>query len=154
MKAGTYFVGDPCYVINDKEWHIYLDACDYGNINPFQFNGHSAWVDNTAFGDGVYYDQHGNQFPVDSGLIGVTPIEVCDQAEVNNALERQLGVIISPEKDFSTSCSDKGTFYIGNMIIDTGEYDDGDGEEDDVMFSKVEYEYEIEDDDEYKYEDE
>ena len=74
-----FFIGDPCYVIHDEQWSDYVDAYiearDKGYAH-FNFNGKNVGVTNTAYGDGVYYDEEENIYPVDAGLIGITPLEL------------------------------------------------------------------------------
>lgn len=73
------FIGDPCYVIPDEQWSDYVDAYlearDKGHAH-FNFNGVNVGGTNTAYGDGFYDDDEGNSYPVDAGLIGVTPLEL------------------------------------------------------------------------------
>jgi hypothetical protein len=34
LPAGTYYIGDPCYVIKDEEWMDALDSTNYFNLFP------------------------------------------------------------------------------------------------------------------------
>jgi len=45
----------------------------------------------TAYGDGSYSDEQGNEYSVDAGLIGITPLEVVEKGEDDY---KHLGLII------------------------------------------------------------
>lgn len=88
------FIGDPCYVIPDEQWSDYVDAYlearDRGYAH-FNFNGVNVGGTNTAYGDGEYYDDEDNSYPVDAGLIGVTPLELLSK------VRRGMGLFIQGE---------------------------------------------------------
>ena len=95
LPAGDYYIGDPCYAI--QPWHDYLDQAfpGYGDKlgpQPFLFGGLQCVVYSTEYGDGTYSDQNGNYYCVDSGLIGATPLSVCDR---ERDYFRGLGYILS-----------------------------------------------------------
>ena len=76
IKSPKVFVGDICYALNDdtyhKCWGDHL-GFDDGEI-PVVFGADliAAVTVSTAYGDGDYFDDHGNEFGVDAGNIGVT----------------------------------------------------------------------------------
>ncbi len=80
VPAGTYWLGDPCYAVPQDLWMTLLDSCDYFTDNPVGTvtgsDGRQYHVlgFSTAYGDGCYEDQHGNEYPVDAGMIGLTPV--------------------------------------------------------------------------------
>ena len=81
MPPGTYYVGDPCYAVPDARWEEWLEAADYRNQQQYliaEIDGHPVLGINTAFGDGTYFDELGREYPVDAGLIGVTPAAFTD----------------------------------------------------------------------------
>lgn len=88
------FIGDPCYVIPDAQWSDYVDAYlearDKGHAH-FNFNGHVMGATSTAYGDGEYADGEYNSYPVDAGIIGVTPLE-----SLSN-VRRGMGLVIQGE---------------------------------------------------------
>ena len=84
------YVGDLCYVMNDRHWQALCEVMfsDEGEqkgwptfihfqIEEFdaKFNGRSMKYEgvciSTEYGDGDYKDQHKNKFLVDSGSVGV-----------------------------------------------------------------------------------
>lgn len=125
MKKGKYFIGDPCYVI--EEWDDFLS--DYlfkesGEEGTFQDK--NVWANNTSYGDGLYNDNVGNNYPVDSGTIGVIPLEICNVTE-KEIEEKELGSVVNFKKNFSPFY-EEGFFYIENIIIDTIQEEDDDEE--------------------------
>ena len=77
MPAGEYWVGDPCYAVPDERWMEWLEAADYENQDRYlvaELDGQPVLGINTAYGDGVFYDVVGDEYPVDAGLIGLTPV--------------------------------------------------------------------------------
>ena len=82
-----FYIGDVCYV---------LPGCIYHGIWQKQYNfekglikvsgedgepGGSFAVASTSYGDGVYWDEHGNEYPVDAGVIGLVPLELATEYE-------------------------------------------------------------------------
>lgn len=81
MPAGKYYVGDLCYVMHD-EWDevcglFFKDRNDHGcNEGEFQLKDGRRFASfNTKYGDGGYYDQFGNEYGVDAGLIGCIALD-------------------------------------------------------------------------------
>jgi hypothetical protein len=82
LPAGDYYIGDPCYAIPDAKWNAFLEimwkAKGHGRTPAlFEFEGHKCFVSSTNTGDGDYHDQHGNEYGVDSGLLGAIPAALC-----------------------------------------------------------------------------
>ena len=95
VSPGTYFLGDPCYAVPDKGeslyWMAVLESCGYfncrsstplpGEPSPVgNAGGYPVVAFSTAYGDGRYLDQHGHEYPVDAGLIGLTPMALVHEA--------------------------------------------------------------------------
>ncbi len=68
-----YYLGDPCYVIPDKDWGEFCDVMNYDG-SDFEFKGHTCKCVGTG-GDGDF-----GGLSVDAGIIGIVPIEACDPA--------------------------------------------------------------------------
>ncbi len=123
MQAGKYYVGDLCYVLNDR-WD---EVCDLIIVDHKCLDGEFELKDGTRFaiygtkwGDGFYSDQHGNGYPVDSGSIGCVLVEDITEGELDDG----LGNIFDFKESFTTD-SDDGIIQIGDVEIDTrGESDD------------------------------
>lgn len=79
MEAGNYWVGDLCYLFSDEEWEEFLsltinkNECLDGEFTLR--NGKKFCTFSTKWGDGGYYDQFGNEYGVDAGLIGACKYE-------------------------------------------------------------------------------
>jgi hypothetical protein len=73
MKAGTYYVGDLCYVLHD-EWDEVCELIIKDNVcldGEFTLrDGRRFAIYGTAYGDGNYFDQNGKSYDVDAGSIG------------------------------------------------------------------------------------
>lgn len=135
LPAGKYYVGDLCYVMH-KEWDevcglFFKDRDDHG-CNEGEFNlkdGRRFASFNTKYGDGSYYDQFGDEYGVDAGLIGCIALNDIDLTNDDNFIRG--GQIIEFVSDFSVSGSQglsrkdwDGVIQIGHIVIKTD--DDGD----------------------------
>lgn len=121
FKSGLYYVGDLCYVLHD-EWD---EVCALTIKGHQLLNGEFTLKDgrkfalySTKFGDGLYYDQSGNEYGVDAGSIGCILAQDIDLGEPNNYVNG--GNFIQFEQDFVTS-GDDGLIKIGFVEIDTGD---------------------------------
>lgn len=124
LPAGKYFVGDPCYVFNDG-WSRLLHEADFFEDDAIvTFNGHNLFATHTAYGDGLYSDQNGHMYPVDSGLIGAVPSALWERDAGDKA-----GMIVVFDSDLEVGHGSKhwGFIRIGDILIDTVQ--DGDGDE-------------------------
>ena len=130
LPAGKYYVGDLCYVMH-KEWDevcglFFKDRDDHG-CNEGEFNlkdGRRFASFNTKYGDGAYYDQFGDEYGVDAGLIGCIALNDIDLTNDDNFIRG--GQIIEFVSDFSVSGSQglsrkdwDGVIRIGHIVIKT-----------------------------------
>lgn len=130
LPAGKYYVGDLCYVMH-KEWDevcglFFKDRDDHG-CNEGEFNlkdGRRFSSFNTKYGDGGYFDQFGNEYGVDAGLIGCIALNDIDLTYEENFLGG--GQVIEFVSDFSVSGSQglsrkdwDGVIRIGHIVIKT-----------------------------------
>ena len=134
MRAGKYYVGDLCYVMNDV-WDEVVDLIFTKDGRPLngEFNlkdGRRFAIYTTAYGDGTYYDGEGGRYFVDAGVIGCI-LESDIVANERNDVDG--GNVIVFKEDFNTS-SDGENITFGNVTILTGDYDEEPVDE--------EYEYE------------
>jgi len=87
LKAGTYYLGDPCYAIANKQWGKFTDKTigerKMGVTFEITINGKTGqcWADYTAYGDGGYDGSDGVVYGVDSGSIGLVPVELMENPE-------------------------------------------------------------------------
>lgn len=143
IKAGTYWVGDPCYVYPDAECSdfcrkINLDA-NTGNGMVQTYNGVDFAVIGTAYGDRCCTLKDGGKavgsMGVDAGLLSVIPVDLAetwDQWDENKG----LGVIIEVEEDGTLNASGGNFDFCGFSVVTDDsdaedEDEDGDGDEDD-----------------------
>lgn len=129
MLAGTYYVGDLCYVMH-PEWD---EFCDITMANWAQFKGERV-IDGefalkdgrqfatyvTLYGDGMYCSNIGTEHSVDAGLIGCIRIEDIRDPVATVAHMKGLGAIITFDQPFETSESD-GVIRFGHVEINTGD---------------------------------
>ena len=87
-KKGFY-LGDPCYVLNDKIYYdFWEDQKDFAD-GVFKFKNLHFAVGATH-DDGYYEDDDENGYPVDSGTIALIPLELVgnkDRLELGNVFE-------------------------------------------------------------------
>ena len=118
MPAGTYYIGDLCYVLNDR-WD---EVCDLVLADHICRDGIFTLKDGTCFamfttkyGDGQYFDQDGNSYTVDSGSIGCVMLMDISESERDLAKMQKLGNIMT----FSDSLT------VGSSRESVGHYWDG-----------------------------
>jgi hypothetical protein len=126
LPAGKYYVGDLCYVMHE-EWDevcglFFKGRTDHGcNQGEFMLkDGRRFACYNTRWGDGSYFDEARNRYPVDAGCIGcilVSDISPSDNNDVKN------GAVHDMERDFNSS-TEEGVLTFGHVVINT-DYDDG-----------------------------
>jgi len=124
MKAGTYYVGDLCYVMHER-WD---EVCDLIIVNRGCLDGEFNLKDGTRFaiygtsyGDGTYTDQSGNEYSVDAGSIGCIMVSNIDIESKGNFLGG--GNIHTFSEDFYTGEQD-GKIMFGSVSIDTDPEDE------------------------------
>ena len=115
VPAGKYWLGDPCYSVPNNLWDALLDSCETFNlpIGKVTKDGqeYEVLAFGTAYGDGVYFDQHQHHFPVDAGLIGLTPVGLADGESFGSTL-------VEFKVDTKCSCRN-GVLKFGTYTIDT-----------------------------------
>ena len=69
VPSGEYYLGDIGYAVNENHWTELGDSCNWYETPIGKINGYEV----VAFkvNSGTYYDQHGNTYHCDSGLIGL-----------------------------------------------------------------------------------
>lgn len=121
LPAGKYYIGDPCYTIDNDKWmellELFRDAGERGGI--FEFEGHPCAAFYTRWGDGQYQIQPTGDFlPVDAGMIGMIPA-----ALVTDDYDGGIEIDVFGE----TECYEEdGTLTFGTYVIKTGDDDEED----------------------------
>lgn len=72
IPAGEYYIGDPCYVFSEADWDT---ICRQDSKNVHEIHG-KKFADASTGGDGSFLDTNGNSYSVDSGSLGVVPIDL------------------------------------------------------------------------------
>ena len=140
MKAGKYYVGDPCYVLGDKAHKELCKMC-FPTGNTTGIEGKSVLSDgrivvsfNCPHGDGVYGDQSGMSYMVDSGWLGITLLEGLEEQwkhphthmkeETMTEYIGRLGHIVEYDSEFNVkrvSVDDEVNMTFGDKVtINTG----------------------------------
>ena len=104
-------------ILNPEKFRAPYIGEDYV-INP-HYKKKKVFAHNTIHGDGIYNDQFGNIYPVDSGILGITPVELTDES-LEKKEEEKFGAIFTFNESFECKY-ENGTFYFGNIIIKTDE---------------------------------
>lgn len=122
MKAGTYYIGDLCYVMDDKEWDEFcsLTISDYEcKDGEFQFaDGRCFATYGTAYGDGTYNSNIETTHAVDAGLIGCILVEDIRANKYPDI--SKLGAIVEFKEDFETSY-ENGNIKFGHVEVYTAD---------------------------------
>lgn len=118
IEPGSYYLGDPCYPISSQDdWMTILESADYFKGSGVgSLNGHKIYAMSTKYGDGVYEGNDLQPYAVDSGLIGLTPIQICEEEKMPSALA--MGRIV----DFFSPADmykDDGKLVFGEYVIET-----------------------------------
>lgn len=127
IPAGAYIVGDPCYFVPDDQWQPWLEAANYTypsreHVLHAPVHGHPVVGVSTAYGDGVYVDEQGREYPVDAGLIGLTPI-----ALAATDWRRDLGHLVTFDTEIACRYDD-GKIHLGPITINTGDEEEDETE--------------------------
>lgn len=152
LPAGSYYVGDLCYLFDEKTDDIYqayvcgVNMDDEGkpvNIKAGRRKEFAAFYGSTAYGDGQFTDNLGNEYSVDAGILGVVQLLSSDLiAEAKKIEAEGHGKIIEFKENFSVDRDEAGTFTFGHLTIvtndDEDEYDPYD-EDDDGLYSDGRY---------------
>ena len=136
VPAGTYFLGDPCYAVQDEKWMPWLEDCGYLEspdlLDGEALKGQRVVAVSTAYGDGTYYDGRGNRYSVDAGIIGLTPLNGFKPRYDVNRL-KELGAIIELHQDAVFNSTDDGVIEVRmsqkpleSWTIETDDFDEYD----------------------------
>lgn len=118
MQAGTYYIGDLCYVM-PNEWNEFckITITESAIDGEFEFaDGRKFAAYSTSYGDGVYPCSNGAMLGVDAGLIGcmlVQDIRGVEEKEIN-----RLGTVVTFDEPFTTGEKD-GVISFGYVTVDT-----------------------------------
>lgn len=132
LPQASYIVIDPCYVMKDEYYNELCDKLGFNGAEEIEINGHKLAVSGTAYGDGCYDSNKGTNFPVDSGMIGAIPFELCDSEKLNSDWNLKHSEILK-DQDVVFKY-DNGTFFINDLLIYTAYEEEEEEEEDEYFF--------------------
>jgi len=134
MRGWKFFLGDPCYAFPADRPELWSGICDhlifFGTdksqvIPDVGGSGYSVLVFPVANGDGVYSGSDGHEYGIDSGTLGLVPLELVvfahggkGTADVMARLNR-LGRIIEIDADELPCTNRDGEMIFGGITIDT-----------------------------------
>ncbi len=110
FKAGTYYIGDLCYIIDtDENWSKICNSIETDLAMSY-----------TAYGDGLYKDNNKKYYSVDSGTIGIisTDHQYIDKEKLEQTLNKEHARVVIFDNDFVFKCTN-GKFQIGTIKINT-----------------------------------
>lgn len=120
VPAGKYILGDPCYHIHKDHWDILLANSNYFGDCIGEIFGHTILSFYTENGDGQYRGKYNGKFNhtfcVDSGMIGLIPMDYLIEFSIE--YDPELAIVIEFKDD--TEChEDSGTLVFGKFVIET-----------------------------------
>ncbi len=113
LPAGKYYIGDPCYVIDD--WTTFCDVWFQQDPGVFDFDGHDICVFETQWGDGIYEASDGSMLGVDAGLIGAIPAVLMTIGDFD------LGTEVDFDAPFECRREPDGRLWFGDIHVMTGD---------------------------------
>ena len=137
LKAGLYYVSDPCYLYPEDKWSSFCDKLSNCREDLFEEGGVQFPVIGTAFGDGYYnLTKKGKSIgaiAVDAGLLAVIPAQLVKRwknlKKAKDYQNRALIVLIELKEDAAFSCSE-GNFSLGDYSVITDGSDEDENEDD------------------------
>jgi len=120
MPPGEYVVGDPCYSVPDDRWMEWLQAADYetaGDVLLADLDGLPVLGLHTRWGDGTYTGSDRNEYPVDSGLLGLVPLQLLTEKELGELGDEM--VVLRSSYPVRCSWGSDGLVQLGTIVIAT-----------------------------------
>ena len=107
-----YVIGDLCNCLSDDEWEAFCNR----DVIP-----DGVYIFRTAYGDGTYIGSDGFAYGVDSGTIGICPLDkVSAPDKLREALKYRVVQIVDIDAIAEESVSEKdGVITFDKVIIDT-----------------------------------
>jgi hypothetical protein len=131
LPAGEYLIIDPCYIVDPARLQTLFGPTETARTSAVAVDpqtGARFAYSYTATGDGLYVDNDGIEYGVDSGTLACLPLGMLDAARlVNRPLhDRSDGQVCSGR--FVTfdapvrcvPCDAHGVIRFGPIVIDTG----------------------------------
>jgi hypothetical protein len=96
LPPGKYFLGDICYVLSKEDYKQLIEKIAWTEnkdkclSHKLEIDGKRIIFSPTAYGDGMYKDNKGNKYPVDSGIIAIVPYELCKVEEFKKDIDSSV----------------------------------------------------------------
>lgn len=87
--AGKYYIGDVCYALSDRvyqrQWGDAYRFTEGTHVLTYKGRQNTFTVNFTTYGDGLYMDSSKRMnFHVDSGTIGIVPMNLCSLRNIKD----------------------------------------------------------------------
>lgn len=135
FPAGTYYIGDPCYPFSADKTSLWENVLEDANYFDTSFCAHvegsngltdliHVYAMSTAHGDGCYdFGFESRRLGVDSGMLGIMPIESVNQIDHSREWLAKVGIITTIDDQFTVEFNrHQGTFRFGPVLVHT-DYD-------------------------------
>lgn len=110
VPSDIYYFGDPCYAFSHEEWNNIILTCK--NTPIATYNNKNILIFSTSYGDGIYNSDKIKNISVDSGSIGLVPVDIATQ-DVSK-------LMFKIEFNNETLCENKnGILSFGKYFINT-----------------------------------
>lgn len=112
MPAGTYYIGDLCYVMHD----VWREVCNLSDSGYGKFtlkDGREFAIFPTKYGDGTY-----DGLSVDSGTLGCIKVDDIRDTTYSGDHLNGLAKVVMFLSDFEVS-EDNGVIQFGHVSVDT-----------------------------------
>lgn len=123
VPAGTYIVGDPCYVLH-QWWDAFLDNIDsIRNTSTFKIDNDveiTCVFFDTAYGDGAWRGSDGQVYAADAGMLGLVPAIVLEYGEEAPGWYNKL---VTFDQDFTAYHDGVGRMDFGGIKVNTNDDD-------------------------------
>jgi len=87
VPPGKYYVGDPCYVFVKSDWQKILSSNKPNDLIINVEEGEKIIMFGVG-GDGYFVDTSGKKYSVDSGSLGLVPIDLIDRNLIDGNLTK------------------------------------------------------------------
>jgi hypothetical protein len=112
LPAGSYYIGDICYVLDDKIYHNIFGASGYSS-GLYTSSLGQFLVSNTYAGDGSYPGTDGFTYAVDAGIIGIVSKSlVTTETNLGKIYNFPTGVEVTMDDGVFTFESEETSFQI------------------------------------------
>lgn len=134
LPVGTYYIGDLCYIMTEDEWDEVIDLCFPASAMQLDMSsglmtlkdGRVFGIWSTKHGDGLYTDNSGRSYPVDSGTIGIINVNNIKNDRFDEQVCRGLGHVIEFDSSLNAICN-QGIFKFEDqqtlITINTDEFE-------------------------------